>query len=179
MSYTTIKAIYPNDRTENLMELGNSHGSAPPVWEALSNKYLGTTASYVYPNMGYMQRLDELWPLWKRLDIPEEYRLVLMLTFDRAYVAKKYYPRMFMAIDKFLTDFPPRLGTVNHWRKIMGVLHVQDGSEGVPGIGLHCTSVSDDPFLGPWNEEKDERDPPDWNEIYEICQEIDGLKVTA
>lgn len=176
MSHTTMKAIYPGDRIEDLEELSNSYGSAPPVWQALSNKYLGTRESYSYPEKGWMQRLDELWPLWKRLDIPKEYRLVLMLTFDRAYVAKKDYARMFTAIDRFLTDFPPEPGTVNHWRKIMGILHVQAGEDGVPGLGLHCTSVSEDPFQGQWNEEKEEYDPPDWNEIYDLGKEIDDIE---
>jgi hypothetical protein len=173
MSRTTIKAVYPGDRVESLEELSNSWGSAPPVWEALSNRYLGTTVSYDGGNGGWMQRLDELWLLWKRWDIPQEYRLVLMLTFDRAYVAKRHYARMFMAIDRFLTDFPPKSGTVNHWRRIMHVLHVQDGMDGVPGIGLYCTSVSEDPFQGAWNEEREDYDPLDWDTVFEICDLLD------
>jgi hypothetical protein len=61
----------------------------------------------------------------------------------------------------------------------MHVLHVQAGLEGVPGIGLYCTSVSEDPFQGKWNEEKEEYDPPDWDEVYDLCEEIDGLGVAA
>lgn len=171
MSYTTIKAIYPGDRTENLEELSNSHGSAPPVWEAMASQYLGISKAYDYPNKGWMQLGDELWSLWKRTDISVEHRLVFMLTFDRAYVAKKDYPRMARAIRKFLKDFPPHPGHANHWSEIAELL---EGNPDIPGIGLYCTSVSEDPFTGPWNEEKEEYDPPNWDEVYDICETLDA-----
>jgi hypothetical protein len=172
MSYTTIKAIYPGDRTESLEELGNSHGSAPPIWEAMARKYIGVSKAYDYPGVGWMQCLDKIWPLWKRTDIPEEHRLVLMFTYDRAYVAKKDYARMALAIRQFLKDFPPHPGHVNHWNHIAELL---ESDPDIPAIGLYCTSISEDPFHGPWNEEKEEYDPPDWNEVYDLCGEIDGL----
>jgi|GEM_PF-921461 len=176
MSYTTIKAIYPNDRTEDLTEMRNSHGSAPPVWEAMAGRYLGVTEAYSYPQKGWMQLGDELWNLWKRTDIPEAHRLVFMLTFDRAYVARKDYARMAAAIHTFLHDFPPKPGCVNHWEVIA---HLLESNPDIPGIGLYCTSVSEDPFAGVWNEEKEDYDPPDWSQIYDLCEQIDSLVTTA
>ena len=176
MSRTTIKAIYPNEKCEDLEELANSWGSAPPVWEAMAAKYLGVTEAYAYPNKGWMQIGDQLWDLWKRTDIPEEHRMVFMFTFDRAYVARKNYARMAAAIRKFLADFPPKPGHSNHWGRIAELL---ESNPDIPGIGLYCTSVSEDPFLGKWNEEKEEYDPFDWSETYDVCEQIDSLKEAA
>ena len=176
MSYTTIKAIYPGVKHEDLEELGNSYGSAPPIWQSMAAKYLGVTKSYDHPNPGWMQLNDKLWDLWKRTDIPEEHRLVFMLTFDRAYVARKDYARMATAIRKFLSDFPPEPGTVNHWDHIAWLL---ERDLQVPAIGLYCTSVAEDPFQGKWNEEKEDYDPPDWSDIYDLCEQIDSLKETV
>src|SRR6185312_7368076 len=75
-------------------------------------------------------------------------------------------------IRKFLVDFPPKSGTVNHWSTIASLL---ESKPKFPGIGLYLTSVSDDPFLGQWNEEKEDYDPPNWNDIYEFVEQIDAL----
>lgn len=173
MSYTTVKGIYPGDKTTDLEELRNSHGSAPPVWEAMAGRYLGVTKSYDYPKSGWMQLGNELWNLWERRDIPIEHRMVFMLTFDRAYVAKKDYSRMAEAIRKFLVDFPPNPAATNHWQRLYN-LFVSDPD--IPGIGLYCTSVGDDPFNGAWNEEKEDYDPPDWDEVYDLCERLDELE---
>jgi hypothetical protein len=181
MSYSTIKAIYYGDRTEDIFELRNSHGTAPYVWEAMAKKYLGITKAYDHPNKGWMQLDNELWDLWKRKDVPEEHKLVFMLTFDRAYIARENYQKMSQAIKKFLLDFPPVFENVNHWMTISeileGKLNGKIKIEDIPGIGLYCTSVSEDPFQGSWNEDKDEYNPPDWSTIWEICEEISTLKV--
>ena len=115
MSYTTIKAIWPGEKTEDLEELRNSHGSAPPVWNAMCRKYYGTG------DHGYLfgGTLDKLWPRWQDLSIPEYQRAVLMMTFDRAYVIRKDYARAAADIEKFFSDFPPIAGNVNHWPRIL------------------------------------------------------------
>lgn len=172
MSHTTIKAIYPGIKTVDLEELGNSYGSAPPIWEAMASRYLGVTKAYDHPRKGWMQLGDELWDLWKRKDIAKSHRLVFMLTFDRAYVARVDYQRMAEAIRNFLKEFPPASGTTNHWDRIATLLETDPD---IPGIGLYCTSVSEDPFLGSWNEEKEDYDPPNWDEIYDLCEQIDAL----
>lgn len=179
VSYTTVKAIYPGEKCEDLFELRNSWGSAPVVWEAMAARYLGVTKSYGYPDLGWMQLQGKLWDLWKRTDIPVEHRMVFMLTFDRAFVAQKDYARMVAAIRRFLADFPPKPGAVNHWSQIALILENKTTADmtKIPGVGLHCTSVSRDTFLGPWNEAKEEHDQPDWTEIYDLCEQIDSLEV--
>jgi hypothetical protein len=169
MSRTTIMAIYPGEKAEGIKELSNSWGSAPPVWEAMAAKYLNVFGSYNYPNKGYMQLGDELWDLWKRRDIPVEHRMVFMMTFDCAYVAKADYPRMAAAIRRFLADFPPHPGHSNHWAAIAELL---ESNPEFPGIGLWCTSVSRNPFSDDFDD-NDKPIPFDWGTAYSICERIE------
>jgi len=164
MSYTTIKAIWPGEKHEDLQELRNGWGSGPVIWDAMCQKYLGARDGVI----------GKLWPLWKDQAIPEAHRAVLMMTYDRAYVTKKDYARAAADIRQFLQDFPPNDGRVNHWPALAALFETDPD---IPAIGLHCTSVSEDPFQGPWNEEKEEYDPPDWEMCYDIYAEIDGEKV--
>lgn len=167
MSYTTIKAIWPGEKHEDLQELRNSHGSAPVIWDAMCQKYLGTE-----PFM-YFSVTDKLWPLWKDMSIPEHQRAVLFMTYDQVYVSKKDYARAAADIRKFLQDFPQSSERVNHWPAIAALF---ESDPDIPAIGLHCTSVSEDPFQGPWNEETEEYDQPDWSACNDIYADLDGLK---
>lgn len=168
MSYTTIKAIWPGEKHEDFEELRNSHGSAPPIWNAMCKKYYGTDDNaYMFDGT-----LDKLWPRWEDLSIPEYQRAVLMMTYDRAYVAKKDYGRAAADIKKFLDEFPIPAGFANHWPRIQEIF---ESDPDIPGIGLYCTSVSEDPFQGPYNEEAEEYDQPDWSQIYSIYEMLDSL----
>lgn len=166
MSYTTIKAIWPGEKHEDLQELKNSHGSAPVIWAALCEKYYGTK-NYMMPGI-----LDRLWPRWKNLSIPEHHRSVLMMTYDRAYVVKKDYARAAKDIRNFLTEFLLDRDYINHWPTIA---KLYESDPDIPAIGLYCTSLSEDPFEGPWNEEKEEYEQPDWSKCYDLYAELDSL----
>ena len=166
MSYTTIKAIWPGEKTEDLQELQNSHGSAPLVWDAMCQKYLGTS------EFGYDSQIDNLWPLWRDVAIPKHQRAVLMMTYDRAYVTKEHYARAASEIRAFLSDFPLIKERANHWPTIASLFA---SNPDIPAIGLWCTSVSEDPFQGEWNEEKEEYDPPDWQQCYSLYEELDAI----
>lgn len=167
MSRTTIKAIWPGERHESVGELSNSWGSAPVVWNALAERYLGK------PNYAYLSgNMSPLWELWKRTDVPESYRAVHMLTFDRAYVLRRDFARMAKDIRVFLSDFESSPGA-NHWPAVVEFL---EKNPDYPAIGLYCTSVACDPFEGPWNEELDRNDPLDWETAYDLYEELDSLK---
>lgn len=162
MSYTTIKAIYLNDRVEDLEELKNSHGAAPVVWDAMSQQYL---------NKAYFLADDKLWPLWKAAYIPVHQRAVFMMTFDCAYVAKKDYKRAAVDIRKFLQDFPPIFGNVNHWPHIAELF---ESCIDIPAIGFQMTSTAEDL----WSSDSDENDNPlplDWTKYYSVYDDLDSL----
>lgn len=158
MSYTTIKSIWPGEKVEDMEELRNSYGSAPVIWSALCRTYLGKDTAWLFDSA-------KLWPLYKRQDIPACLRAVLMMTFDRAYVMRKDYPRAAADIREFLRIVPQPEDHVNHWPRIAELF---ESDPDIPAIGLHCTSVSDDPFQGPYNEETDEYDPPNWADFWSV-----------
>lgn len=166
MSHTTIIHVFPNEKIECGEELRNSYGSAPVVWDALCQKYLG------YPPYGWGMRgdLKELWALWKNTKLPLHQRSVLMMTFDRAYVSKVDYHRATKDIRNFLQDFPQDASIVNHWNRIAEYF---ESNPDIPAIGFWCTSVSDNPFHGDWNEETEEYNAPDWNKCTDIYKAIE------
>lgn len=172
MSYMALYGVWPKKKTEEMLELRNSWGGLMYVWENMASKYLRLHEAYGWPDKGYMQRIDDLWPLWKRMDIPEGHRLVFMWGFDRAYLTKKNYGRMAHAIREFLVDFPPKPGNVNHWESIADFL---ESKPDVPAIGIYGTSVGDNVWMGDFNEAKDEY-KIDWKKYYDFCKEIDTLK---
>lgn len=163
VSRTTLIAVYPGEYTECISEFGNSWGSAPYVWGEMLQRYL--CKEYFA-----LESLKDLWPYYKRQDLPFHHRSVLMMTFDRAYIAKKDYARAAKDIRAFLKDFPPNPEYSNHWREIAAIF---DSDPPYPGIGFWMTSVSENPFNGTWNENTESYDPPDWNEIYSIYDVLD------
>ena len=158
MSYTTIKAIWPSEKHEDLEELRNSHGSAPVIWGALCERYLGGRNDWLF-------NAKKLWPLYKNNEVPKCMRAVLMMTFDRAYVERKDYSQAAADIEEFMKIAPPPENHVNHWPHIAELFR---SNPDIPAIGLYCTSVSEDPFQGAWNEETEEHEQPDWGQCWSI-----------
>ena len=170
MSTTTIKAVWPGEKVEDLRELRNSHGSAPVIWNEIAKKYLGLR------DYEYSFRSAELWPLYKRNDIQPHHKSVLMMTYDDAIINKKDYKKASEDIRSFLADFPPIDGQVNHWTEIADLF---DEDPDCPAIGFHMTSVCEDPFSGEYNEDTDEYDAPDWSRYWDVYTEIDRLRFSG
>lgn len=162
MSYTTIKAIWPGEKHEDLVELGNSWRSAPVVWNRLAERYLGSGTAWLTGDK------TRLWKLVDRKDVPQFMRRVLMMTFDRAYVLKKDYAKAAADIRRFMLELPQSPDFVCNWPKIAEIF---ESDPDIPAIGFHHTSVSEDPFLGPRNEETDEYEPTDWSKCWSIYDE--------
>lgn len=167
MSYTAIKAVWPGEKTETLIELKNSQGSAPLIWGAFSERYLKSKYSYLLDDE------NEIWSLYKRTDILPSLRAVLLMTFDRAYILKKNYEKAAADIEFFLKFFDIPKSTVNHWPRIAEIFKE---NLDIPAIGFQMTSVSEDLFEGTWNAEKEELEPPDWKEFWSVYDELDNYK---
>jgi hypothetical protein len=173
MSYTTIKAVWPGDRYEDIEELRNSWGSAPVVWEAMARTYLGTR----FWHSNEVSGTDgKLWNLWKRESIPAQHRAVLALTFDNVLVTKEHYARAAADIRAFLADFQQSPEKVNHWPRIAELF---ESNPDYPALAFHWTSVTEDPLRGPWNEEAEEYGPTDWTKPWDMYKELDGIGSTA
>lgn len=162
MSTTTVKAVWPGEKAENIEELRNSHGSAPVIWNEIAKRYLGMK------DYEYSFRSEEIWPLYKRHDMPEHHRAVLMMTYDNALVIKANYKQAAADIRAFLIDFPPIPGYANHWPRIADIF---DGELDCPAIGFYMTSVCEDNFRGSYNDETEEYDAPDWSVYWDAYAE--------
>lgn len=166
MSYTTVKAVWPGEKVEDFEELRNGYGSAPVIWNDMSVRYLGCEE---YECM-HSRKIDLLWPLYKHLGIPLHQRAVLTMTYDRALVFKRDYVRAAEDIRAYMKDFPNTKGGVHHWSRIAEIF---ESNPDVPAIGFQMTSVSDDLFVGDWDEEREEYGPPDWARFWNIYERLD------
>lgn len=168
MSYSTMYGLWPGtEKRVKLVEFRNAWGMAPLVWDVMVQKYLGTKP------YAYMQRMEDLWPLHARPDIPVSDRAVLRMTFDTAYIADADRPRAIDDIAMFLHAHSGLIDpkAVNHWSTFAWHL-AATRADPPPAIGVHQTSASRNPWQGPFNEEKDEYEPFDWSTAFSV---YDGL----
>lgn len=169
MSYSTVLAIYPNEKVEDVEELRNSHGSAPIVWDAMCQRYEGAAPFRCM----WDGSLDRLWPRWKDASLPEHHRAVLMMTYDHAWVAKANYARAAADIRAWLKDFNVDAKYVNHWPRLADIF---ESDPPHPGIAIYQTSVSENPWQGEYDEEKEDYGPPPWDKAHEIYEDLASLQ---
>ena len=164
MSSTTVYALYLNSHVEEIEEFHNGHGSAPVIWDTISQKYLGLRP------FEYSFHTDKLWPLWKNKSIPKTHRAVLGMTYDDAVIIKPDFKRAADDIRQFLKDFPVNPEYENHWPAI---LQIFESDPDCDSICFHWTSVSENPFSGDWNDETEDYDPPNWKKYWSMYYSLD------
>jgi hypothetical protein len=131
---------------------------------ALSRKYLGNETAWMTDNT---EKLQKLWDLATDDRLPAYQRAVLLMTFDLAYILAADYLRAAADIRLFLKDFPDQNGErriLNHWPDIARILETAT----CPAIGFYMTSVTPDPWIGPYNEETDTSRPFDWSPTFSV-----------
>lgn len=170
MSYSTLIAVWPGKKIELFKELPNSWGTAPIIWDHMFKTYVEDGREKY---ASWLLKTEKIWPLWRRTDIPEALRAVLLFTCDKMYFAREGYQRASKDIRDFTTWVQTPMGHVNHWKAIADILAADPH---VPGMGLWPTSVTENPFRGPYNEELEAYPPLDWSTVFDIYEELDGLK---
>jgi hypothetical protein len=165
MSSTTVKAIWPNDRVEDLQEFKNAYGAAMAIWVVICEKYLG--------DMHAWRPGDDLWPLWKDDRLPKHQRAVLAMTYDNVMIMKADYAEAASDIRAWLVDFPAEQNSSNHWDAIATIFET---SPDCPAIGFHQTSVTADPWRGDWDDDAEVYGPPAWEKAWSL---YDGLNDPA
>lgn len=165
MSYTTVKAIWPEEKSSDIVDLKNSHGFGPAIWTNICGRYLNNDMAWIG------LQVNDLWPLWKKKSIPIHQRTVLAMTYDMAYVKKVDFIRAAKDIRLFLKDFPVKANHVNHLQKIADIF---EGDPDIPAIGF-SGSLSDDLWEGEYDEETKESGPPDMAMAFDLYFEIDSL----
>lgn len=165
MSYTTVYGLWPHTprKPEALAEYRNSHGFAAPILDTLAQRYLGA-APYRYFDPAVLERLWKL-PDDPRLSAPE--KIVLLMTFDRAYVLKKDFARAVEAIHAYFHDKLRAHGgaMVNHWLPLATLL---ESDPDCAAIGFQTSLIADEMWLGDWDDAIEDYGPLDWSRAFDV-----------
>lgn len=145
MSSTTFLGVVPERRPVDLLEVRNGHGWSPSIWRRLITHHGWDDGLYLFDNPA----LDRLWKLIEEL--PEWEQAPLVLTFDTGVVPCTAFEWAAEMLEEFERRCPERPGYVNHVPRAAELL--RSGLE-VPLLGVHGTSVSENPF-DPWDDEHD------------------------
>ena len=107
--------------------------------------------------------MDAIWPLHERDDIPLAARAVLRMTFDTRYILAADVRRAIDDIAIFLHAYQDVIDPVgaNHWPAYATVL-VTQWKDKPEAFGVHQTSVSQNTWQGPFDEDADKYLPFDW-----------------
>jgi hypothetical protein len=171
MSYTGIKAIWPGDRAETIRKLSNAWGFGPVVWRQMCACYLGNK------NLWFdTSRHTDLWALSANPYVISCARVVLMMTYDYVYVEKKDYQRAAAHIReylKFFEDYFKNTEGSNHW---WAIAEFFESKPDYPAIGFRASSVGEDLFAGPYNQDIDDHDPLDWSRTWSLYERFDKFE---
>lgn len=126
--------------TRHFAEFRNGWGSAPIAWDHLARKYLGGVPSFSLSEDRYLQ----VWDLASGTRIKPYEKVVLMMTFDRAYVPIPHLNEAGKACERFGAECGDG-GHANHWQAIGLALReaaTKKLGRHARGLCLSCTSVS-------------------------------------
>jgi len=170
VSSSILQAIWPGEKHENVREFRNSWGTAPIVWDTFCKKYFGPDEHWWLMNLSTPAG-QQFWDLWKDPKIPISHRAVFLWTFDHFYVKKADYRRFGADLRKFLDDTLISANDVNHWPLIAQVFEMEPD---YPALALWCTTVNGDQWDRPYDEEKDEYGPFDWNKATDLYEQLEA-----
>lgn len=169
MSYSTVYGLWPGKQKKaKLTELRNAWGMAPVVWDVIAQLYLGAKP-YCWG-----QCMDRMWPLAEQADVLLVDRALLRMTFDTRYIVAKDVKRAIDDIAIFLHAHRGMIDSahINHWPAYAEVLVTQWSSK-PQAFGVHHTSVSVNPWAGPYNPKTEDYGPFDWKRAASVYE---GLK---
>lgn len=145
MSYSTVLAVTPNRRPAAIAEFRNGHGWSPSIWRRLLIHH-GHDEHWITNDAGLNQ-------LWKAIEtLPEWQQAALVLTFDTGVIPIGAYEWAADQLDEFERRLPAPDNHVNHVPAMVKILR---SNPEAPLIGVHGTSVSENPF-DPWDYDADE-----------------------
>jgi hypothetical protein len=169
MSCTAVYKLYNTKTTQLGEDLSNGHGSGPSVWELASQLALGKKFS-MWASSSEEQR--EHWNAWTSPKVKDYQKLVILSSYDRAYVGKenlKEYGEACIQTHKDILDITS--WDWSHWESI-GKLALElskKKDKRLKGLCISCTSVDD-----PWGW-ADVRNIDTW-EIYKHLDEFKKIK---
>ena len=142
MSETTLYGLDDKNSLEALGEYRNSHLGAPTIWNVLA-RHLGQDSYMSCAASG------ELWAVWKRPEIPVFEKIVMLSTYDNAYVSKENIPKLLSAFKEFIKTFPD---ANTH---IPSYIEDIEKADNLNGVCWWISSIGEDPWFE-WNDEDEE-----------------------
>lgn len=103
-----------------IADFKNAFRSAWHVWSEMAEAYCHKDTS----QMMLDKNLQPVWDLWKRLDVPLDYRIVMAFTFDNVMVRRENLVRLAEAMEAFAKRFGP--GTLLEQAQVLQELAVDD-----------------------------------------------------
>ena len=112
MSYTEIYTFNKNGEGENSADIHNSWLGAMYIWHSLEEKYL-PPLSYSFDKEKYAHRflpeqMQEIWNLVKAEKMLEHENIMMLTTFDYAFVKRTDLSKVIDAYEKFIEEFPSK-----------------------------------------------------------------------
>lgn len=161
MSYTTLYAVFKTKASE-IVDLRNSWGSGPAIWDYVALKCTGKKLSLISTDLKWF------WKLWESEKIDDDVRACLLSTYDYAVVEVDrlldFEKSCQLVYQKIIAE---TAWTWNHFWSIgiaAGKLAKKHDHRCI-GMGIGCTSVSD-----PWKSFD-----PEKNKIWGIYKSIDKI----
>lgn len=156
MSTSDLYRVY-RTKTTHLAEFRNGWGTAPLLWEYLSERFIGAEYRWCF-DAGKDRRL---WDLATDERVPRSLRLAHAFTFDRGICPLTRVGELADACDEVGATCAKEQH-VNHWAAVAKVLREARAKPRQLGWALSCTSVND-----VWMEWKGE--PKPWD-IFSVLQ---------
>lgn len=128
--------------TTHFAEFRNGWGSAPIAWDYLGKKYIPEKPKYSFMDGDH---IEKVWALYKDQRLDHHERVVLMMTFDQAYVPLDKLEDAGDCCERFGRECEDG-AHVNHWSAIGNLLKAAASlrfNRFARGIALSPTSVSD------------------------------------
>lgn len=139
MSSTIPCGVTPDREPLELARWHNSWGWAARIWQSLVGD-------------GWLSNDAGLNALWQNIEsLPEWQQAPVVLTFDTGVIPYFAYEWTALQLEEFDHRMPAKEGHVNH---IPAAIELFRSLPEVPLIGIHGTTVSENPF-DPWDAEKD------------------------
>lgn len=164
MSRLTILGLRPGDPSatgiETIEELRNSWLGAPLIWRAMAHRYFNNQSTF-------HENPDLVWKLAQDSEVSLIDRAVLMMTFDRVYIAERHYARASMDLRTWV-----RSHQIENPTHLLRIARILDDKPSFPAVGFWITSVSRNPFWGEFDEELDDYGSIDWETTYELYDQL-------
>jgi len=145
MSYTVLYGLDSKKELEELGEYTNSHLAAPTIWNVLARHIGRDRLSYGMDE----SEMKAFWAVWKLPVVPVFEKIVMLSTYDNAYVSKENIPKLLDAYKEFIKTFPD----VN--THIPSYIADIEKADNLNGLCWWTSSIGEDPWFE-WDDEDEE-----------------------